>query len=223
VSWIVHVRGPVCGAWAGCGQISAPLDQISGPKGPRSRRRDHGPIQISGGCSDRYLVAVVADIWSAEPDIWSEADIWWPSTRYLVPWVHDPAGGMLDPTRYLVQTSQISGHCHVLPRGSASGPTRVAVFNSTSATTAAPSMQRAFPTHGASTKGFSFQLSLAHMGESTPPPAVLPVEAASAQLGFGFRTSSPPDREPIFTRRAVDVYGLKCMTFVCRSSNALGA
>ena len=106
MSWIVHVRGPVCGAWAGCGQISAPSDQISGPKGPRSRRRDHGPIQISGGCSDRYLVAVVADILSAEPDIWSAADIWWPSTRYLVPWVHDPAGGMLDPTRYLVRTTR---------------------------------------------------------------------------------------------------------------------
>ena len=185
--------------------------------------------RVSGDCSGRYLASPTPDIcrWTRRTDIWSAAE------RDICPtgpMENHPGYRVPERKPYrcahpdnLVPDNQISGHCHVLPRGSASGPTRVAVFNSTSATTAAPSMQRAFPTHGASTTGFSLLLSLAHMGESTPPPAVLPVEAASAQLGFGFRTSSPLVREPNFMRRAVDVYGLKCMTFVCRSSNALGA
>ena len=184
--------------------------------------------RVSGDCSGRYLASPTPDIcrWTRGTDIWSAAE------RDICPtgpMENHPGYRVPERKPYrcahpdnLIPDNQISGHCHVLPRGSASGPTRVAVFNSTSATTAAPSMQRAFPTHGASTTGFSFRLSLAHMGESTPPPAVLPVEAASAQLGFGFRTSSPLVREPNFTRRAVDVYGLKCMTFVGRSSNALG-
>ena len=201
--------------------------QISG-RGPRDRYLA-SPGQGICDCSGRYLASPTPDIcrWTRRTDIWSaaEQDICPTGPMEYLPGYRVPER---KPYRCahpdnLVPDNQISGHCHVLPSGSASGPTRVAVFNSTSATTAAPSMQRAFPTHGASTTGFNLLLSLAHIGESTPPPAVLPMEAASAQLGFGFRTSSPLVREPNFMRRAVDVYGLKCMTFVCRSSNALGA
>ena len=127
VSLIALVRGSEGGAWVTLDQISAHSDQISGPKGSGSRRRDPDPIQISGCRSGRYLVTAVTDILQAGPDylvcagyLVALTRYLVAPTRYLVPWGQDPAGGILTPSRYLVTPTRYLVPCG--PAGSQTPP-----------------------------------------------------------------------------------------------------